>query len=184
MHLVAMRVVCIAGLIGSGKDTASEHIAKKYGHHIIDYANILRDICRREGLELTRDNLQNLRIKYGNTFLGEEAVRQAKSSGHSKILFTPIRRSEDFLIPKEKLENVVMILVEADPKVRFERLKVRGRENDAKDFFEFQRQETREFEIFDFKKTFSHADYKINNNGSREELYKQIDKIIEKIESK
>lgn len=43
-----MKVICIAGLIGSGKDTAAGYIAKKYGYHVIDYANILREICREE----------------------------------------------------------------------------------------------------------------------------------------
>lgn len=177
-----MKVICIAGLIGSGKDTVSEYIARKYVYHIIDYASILREICKKEGLELTRDNLQNLRMEYGNTFLAEEAVKRARQSGFGKILFTPMRRSEDMLIPKKELGNAVLIVVEADPKTRFLRLKGRGRENDPKDFVEFQRQETREFQIFDLTKTFSYADYRINNNGSREELYKQIDKIMKEIE--
>jgi dephospho-CoA kinase len=168
--------------MGSGKDTVSEYIAKKYGYQIIDYANILREICKKEGLELTRDNLQNLRVKYGNTFLAEESVKRAKASGQGKILFTPIRRSEDILIPKKELKDVIMILVEADQKVRFQRLKGRGRENDPKDFTEFQRQEAREFSIYDFEKAFSHADYKINNNGGKKELYKQIDTVMKKIE--
>ena len=176
-----MRVICVAGLIGSGKDTVSEHIAKKYGYLIIDYAGILREICKREGIEITRDNLQNLRLKYGNTFLAEEAVKRVKESKEKKFILTPIRRSEDFLIPKRELKNAVLILIESSPEARFSRLRDRGRENDPKDFREFQRQEEREFSIYDFDKTFSYADYKIGNNGKKEELYKQVDKIMEKI---
>ena|SRR3989338_1458588 len=172
-------IICIAGLIGSGKDTAAEYISSKYGYTIIDYANILREICKNEGLELTRDNLQNLRVKYGNTFLAEEAVKRVKASGKKKIILTPMRRSEDFEIPKQEFGDALkLIVVDAEPKVRFARLNKRGRENDPKDFDEFLRQEKRENEIFNFDRTFSYADFSIENNGSVRELEQKIDKIM------
>ena len=177
-----MHILCIAGLIGSGKDTAAEYISKKYGYKIIDYAAILREICRREGLELTRDNLQNLRIKYGNTFLAEEAVNRIKKSGGTNIILTPMRRSEDFEIPKKEFGKIVkLIVVEASTKKRFERLNKRGRENDPKDFKEFERQEKRENEIFNFEKTFSYADFKITNNKRMDDMKKEIDKVMKAI---
>ena|SRR3989344_8359867 len=178
-----MHVICIAGLIGSGKDTAAEYIATKYGYHIIDYAQILREICRKEGLEVTRDNLQNLRIKYGNTFLAEEVVERVKKSHGKKFVLTPIRRSEDYEIPKKELgESVMLIVINSDAKIRFERLSKRGRENDPKDFAEFERQERRENEIFNFGRTFSYASHKINNDGSIKQLQDEIDNVMGKIE--
>lgn len=178
-----MPILCIAGLIGSGKDTAAEYISKKYGYKIIDYANILREICRREGLTVTRDNLQNLRIKYGNTFLAEEVVNRIKNSKDSKIILTPLRRSEDFEMPKREFSNKVkLIVIEADAKIRFGRLKSRGRENDPKDFKEFERQEAREMEIFNFEKTFSYADFKIKNNENIDVMKKEIDMIMKGIQ--
>ena len=174
-------IIAIAGLIGSGKDEVAGYISRKYGYHVIDYAGILRGICRDEGLEVTRDNMQNLRLKYGNTFLAEAVVKKAKESGKKNIILTPIRRSEDFTIPEKEFPGIRMILVEAPERVRFERLKARNRENDPKDFAEFQRQESREFLIYDFDKTFSYAKYNIINNGSVEELHSSIDKIMEEM---
>ena len=177
-----MPILCIAGLIGSGKDTAADYISKKYGYNIIDYASILREICKKEGLELTRDNLQNLRVKYGNTFLAEEAANRIKKLKDDNIILTPMRRSEDFEIPKKEFgENVKLIVVEASIKKRFERLSRRGRENDPKDYEEFERQEAREKEIFNFDKTFSYADFKIKNSGSIDDMKKEIDKIMKLI---
>ncbi len=175
------KIIAVTGLIGSGKDTVAEYIAEKYGYTIIDYANILREMCKNEGLELTRDNLQNLRLKYGNTFLAEEVVDRVKKSGKDKILITPLRRSEDYEIPNKELGGIVMILVESDDKIRFERLSKRGRENDPKDFEEFQRQAKRDDDIYDFDKTFSYAKYRIQNNGDIDQLKKQIDKIMEEL---
>lgn len=177
----ALMIIAIAGLIGSGKDEVAGYISRKHGYYVIDYADILRGICRDEGLEVTRDNLQNLRVKYGNTFLAEAAVKKAKESGKKNIILTPIRRSEDFTIPEKEFPGIMMILVEAPERVRFERLKLRKRENYPKDFAEFQRQESREFSIYDFDKTFSYAKYKIANNGSVEELHSSIDRIMEEM---
>ena len=178
-----MPILCIAGLIGSGKDTAAEYISNKYGYKIIDYANILREICKREGLEVTRDNLQNLRVKYGNTFLAEEVVQRIRALKSDRIILTPMRRSEDFEIPKKEFGNKVkLIVIQADTKIRFDRLKLRHRENDPKDFTEFERQETRENEIFNFEKTFSYADFKVKNNSTQNELKKNIDKMMERVD--
>ena len=177
-----MPIICIAGLIGSGKDTAAEYISREYDYKIIDYASMLREICRREGLELTRDNLQNLRIKYGNTFLAEEAVKRINDSAESNIILTPMRRSEDFEIPKAEFsDKLKLVVIESNAIIRFNRLKSRGRENDPKDFEEFQRQEKRENEIFNFNKTFSYADFTIENNGTIKELEKKIDKVMREI---
>jgi len=178
-----MKIICIAGLIGSGKDEVAKYISDKYGYEIIDYANILREIVRNEGLEVTRENLQNTRLKYGNTFLAEIVIKKIKESEKQKIILTPMRRSEDYLIPKKEFgSNMQMILVEVSAKVRFKRLSKRGRENDPKDFTTFKKQEKREFEIFNFKKTFSYADFKVNNNGNMNQLRIKIDDVMKKID--
>ena len=177
-----MPILCITGLMGSGKGEAADYISKKYDYKIIDYADVLREICRREGLELTRDNLQNLRIKYGNTFLAEDVVERVKKLKTDKIVLTSLRRSEDFEIPKKEFgHKVKLIVIGADAKIRFDRLKKRGRENDPKDFAEFERQETREKEIFNFDKTFSYADFKITNNKKMDDMKREIDKVMKAI---
>ena len=149
---------------------------------MIDYANIRREICKKEGLELSRDNLQNLRVKYGNTFLAEEAVKRIKDSEGKKIILTPMRRSEDFEIPKKEFGSVLtLIVVDADPETRFKRLSMRGRENDPKDLNEFLRQEKRENEIFNFEKTFSYADFTIENDSGLKDLETKIDNVMKVI---
>jgi dephospho-CoA kinase len=177
-----MKIICIAGLIGSGKDVVAKYIEEKYGYFLIDYATKLREMCRKEGLEVTRDNLQMLRLKHGNTFLAEAVVQEVKKSGRDKFILSPIRRSEDFLIPKKEFPQIKLILVNASAAVRYERLCARERENDPKTMEEFRRQESREFEIFDLEKTFSFADYVIENDGTIETLKNRVDKLMQEIE--
>ena len=75
-------IVAITGLIGSGKNEAADYIAKRYGFVIFDYADLLRDMLKKEGIEPTRENLQAYRVKHGNTFLAEAIVAKIKKSRH------------------------------------------------------------------------------------------------------
>jgi dephospho-CoA kinase len=177
-----MKIICIAGLIGSGKDVVAKYIEDRYGYFLIDYATKLRELCRKEGMEVTRDNLQMLRLKYGNTFLAEAVVEEIKKSSSTKIILSPMRRSEDFLIPKKEFPECKLIVIAASDVIRYERLRARERENDPKTIEEFRRQESREFEIFDLNKTFSYADYVIENEGTMETLKNRVDKLMQEIE--
>ncbi len=176
------KIIAITGLIGSGKNEAADYIAKSYGFVIFDYADLIRDMMRKEGIEPARINIQNYRLKHGNTFLADAIVERIRQSSSKNILLTPIRRPEDYEIPKKVFKsNVTMIHVVADEKTRFKRLKKRNSPRDPKTFQEFKQHEKREFEIFNFDKTFTYADYTVQNNGSLKELRKKLDKIMKEI---
>lgn len=178
-----MNVIGITSLMGSGTDTVADYIAEKYGYVILHMSDILREMTKKEGLEPTRDNLQLMRKKYGNTFLAEEIVSRIKENKYEKVIIVAIRRAEDYLIPKKYFKNMKLILVKADERIRFERLKNRNRLSDPKTFDEFKRQQDNELSIYDFDKTFSYADFVIENNGTLDELHKKISVMMKKIES-
>jgi len=72
--------------------------------------------------------------------------------------------------------------VTANQKIRYERIKLRQSEKDSVSFKEFQRQEEREMQDTDpnaqnLLKCIEMADFLINNDGSLENLYEQIEKI-------
>ena len=138
-------------------------------------------MLRTEGLEVNRENLQNYRLKHGNCFLAEEIVRRVKNMKTDKIVLSTMRRSEDYEIPKKAFGEIKMILVEADERIRFERVHSRGRENDPKTIEDFRKQCDRDAQIFDFGRLFAHADFIIENNGTKEELHEKIDDIMKKL---
>ena len=64
-------VIGITGKRGSGKDTVAEHLESKYGFHVLTYLDhVLAPVLKKEGKEITRENLINLaldmRKKKGN----------------------------------------------------------------------------------------------------------------------
>ena len=175
------KIIAITGLIGSGKNEVADYIST-YGYAVFDYADLIREMMRKEGIKPTRINIQNYRLKHGNTFLAEAIVEKIKKSSHDKIVLTPIRRPEDYEIPKKAFSTkIIMIHVVANEKVRFGRLKARGSTRDPKTFADFKGQEKRELEIFNFEKTFKYADYVIENNGTLKELHGKLDKLMKKL---
>ncbi len=181
-----MKIICILGLIGSGKDEVANYLEKKYGYKKIVMGDIVREFSRKEGLEPTRENLQTVqkkyRDKYGQLFFSDEVVRRTKGNKWEKAVIVGSRRPEETKFFKEHFgKDILMLLIEAEPEKRFRRLEKRGRENDPKTFEEFQKQDRNEFVCFEFDRSFRHADYKIENNGNFEELYKKIDSLLKRL---
>ena len=77
-----------------------------------------------------------------------------------------------------------IILVDADPFVRYKRAKARRRKGFAKTYEQFLYEEALENAEFDFHKTKKMANFKIDNSGSIKEMEKQIDKIAKKLKLK
>ena len=176
---MSLKILAVTGRIGSGKNSVEDYLRDKYEYKIINMADVLRQMAKEEGCGLDRQSLQNLRKKYGNTFLAEKTVKIIEGLNDNKIVIGSMRRPEDFLIPKQKFnDNIKLIVIEARKDVRFQRIKKRGREGDPKTIKEFETQEKKDEEIFEFKKIFSYADYVIDNNGTLDDLHKQIDKIM------
>jgi dephospho-CoA kinase len=181
-----MKIVGAIGQIGSGKDTVVKHISTKLSIPIISIGDIVREIAKSEGLPLTRQNLQKLTEKYferfGRTYFIDETIRKIKCARHNKILITGIRTITDITtLRKNFADDFILILVTANKSKRFQRLKLRGELRDPKTWLEFLEQDRNEEKIFQLSEAGKLADYRIDNNGSMEELFQKIDKVIEDI---
>jgi len=92
-----------------------------------------------------------------------------------------VRRMADIKYLKE-LQNFFLIKVEADAKIRFERVKSRNENTGDKEktFEQFTAEENYETEK-SIPEVMSFSKISINNNGTLEELYLQVDKIVENL---
>ena len=98
-----------------------------------------------------------------------------------KVVINGIRRPQDAIVPKKHFgKDIVILLIDATPKIRYERLKQRNREGDPETFEEFIRQEKNEIKLFNIEETLKYYDYKIENNGDVEKLHKTIDEFMKK----
>ena len=171
----------IMGPAGSGKGFAAKHIAKKYGYKIINMGNIVRALARKEHIKPSRENLEKLQArfskKYGKDFVIGHAIELAKAS-KKPVIIDGIRKPIQAELAKEKL-GAKLILVDAKPEIRFERMKERHRKSGfSKTLEEFNKTEENEDMVFNLKKTFSMADFKVDNSNGERYLFYQLDRIM------
>lgn len=176
-------LIGLLGTIGSGKTTVSDYLVKKHGFYRVVMGDLVREKTKQEGLELTRENLQEIqkkyRDKYGQEYFIRETIKRLKKSGREKLLIDGIRVPMD--ATESKKAGAVIILIDAPKRIRFERLKARGSARDPKTFVEFLKQEKLEWKMFNFKETLRYINYKLENSGSLKELYKRVDNLLSKI---
>lgn len=173
----------VLGPVGSGKGFAAKYISRKYGYRMITMGNIVRSLAKKEGIKPTRPNLEKVqrkyRDKYGSDFVIQQAIKKAQTSKRPVVLDG--LRAEVDAVTAKKILGAKLILVDADPEVRFERMKRRRRADFSKTFEDFKKIEALEDKTFHLNKTFSHADYKADNTDGKKSLYDQLSKIMKKL---
>lgn len=180
-----MIIIGLTGLPASGKGRATEYLMKKYQASRHGFSDSLRDVVRRLKIEENRDNLQKLSIilrkQFGENLLAKAMAEDIKNDTHDYIIVEGVRREADIMYLKE-IKGFHLISIDADIKIRYERLTKREQNTDdeGKTFEGFKSDHEKETELL-IPSLMAKAEFHIDNNGSEEELEKQIDNIIEKI---
>jgi len=175
-------IIGVMGEIGSGKDTVTGYIAKNYDAGYYRDSKSLRLILDILHLAYDRKNLGSLANALRETF-GEDVIAKATHKELIKmkqsVLIADGTRRKGELAYFKQFEEYRLIYVDVDIQKRFERIKARGQKSDDihKTFEEFQKdhENASDNQVVEMK---SQADFIINNNGSIEDLYRQIDKVM------
>lgn len=183
-------IIGITGTLGAGKGTIVDYLVKNKGFvHFSAREDVINKEIDRRGLPVSRDNMvlvaNDLRKKYGPSYVAEELFKMAQNSDQNCVLES-LRTAGEI----ESLRNkgkFYLFAINAEQKTRYNRVQERKNEqSDNVSFEKFVEQEETEMKSDDLNKQnlskcISMADYVFENNGTFENLYKQIDEIIERI---
>jgi dephospho-CoA kinase len=178
-------IIGIVGEIASGKGTAAEYLRQKHDGVIFKFSTVMRDVLNRLYLPQTRENLQLLslilRESFGQDIFAKTMARDAANSSARLTIIDGIRRPSD-IIELAKLNSFHLINIVADEKIRYERIKTRNENpNDAEKTWEqFQKEAIAESEAT-IRTVAAQAEYAVKNNGTLDDLHKQLDLILETI---
>jgi dephospho-CoA kinase len=177
------KVLGFTGLIASGKGTACKYLREKYGAESFRFSTILRDVADRVYLPQTRENLQNisqvLRENFSQDILSKAIAEDVKKAKGDLIVIDGVRRWTDI----EHLKTIPgfkLVSLQVDAKIRYDRL-VKRAENpgdELKTWEEFQKDSAAEAEVH-IQEMIEKADLVVDNNGTLEEFYKQLDNLVE-----
>jgi dephospho-CoA kinase len=188
-----MRNKIIIGLIGekgSGKGTVSDHLIEKYGAIHYGTSKILRRTLEDIHVRVTRENLTKLALVlkegYGPSVIIDSLIQDMEKNGSDIIIADGIRMHGDVEPFKKKYgRNFYLVYVTADLKIRYERTKERH-EKDGEDKATFKQflEEEGKLTGVSIHEIGKQANFKLNNNGTAQELKKQVDKMLKKIRKK
>ncbi|MFA6525042.1 MAG: AAA family ATPase [Patescibacteria group bacterium] len=177
------KVLGFTGLIASGKGTACKYLSEKYGAESFRFSTILRDVADRVYLPQTRENLQNisqvLRENFSQDILSKAIAEDVKKADCEIIVIDGVRRWTDIEHLKA-IPGFKLVSLQVDAKTRYERL-INRNENPGdseKNWEEFQKDSDAEAEVH-IQDMIEKADVIIDNNGTIEDFYKQLDKLVE-----
>lgn len=181
-----MKIVGITGTLGAGKGTVVDYLVNHFGFKHYSVRGFLREEAERRGYtDINRDTFtqlaNELRANHSPSYIVDEIYRQAAENKQNAIIES-IRTPGEVASLKAKGE-FVLLAVDADPKIRYDRVVIRGSETDKISFERFLEDEKREMTTSDPNKQnlaacIAQADFRLVNDGDWNALYKQIDEIF------
>jgi dephospho-CoA kinase len=178
-------IIGLAGQISSGKDTIANYVVEKYGGVSVSFSQPLRDILDRLYMPHTRENLsflaQSLIDKFGGDILSKTIATEIEKSDKKIFVLPNIRRESDYFHLKDN-PGFVLVGVNTDLRTCYDRLVKRNQNTDdqTKTWEQFQKDLQLSTEVA-IAGLIEKASVKIDNNGTFEELYKQVDELIAKL---
>jgi len=183
-----MKLYGLSGTNGSGKDSVADFLVKNHGFLFVSVSDLLRKEAKNRGEAIEREVLRTIsaewRREHGLGVLVDKAVEFYKSQGgdddYSGLVVASLRNPGEVKRIHELGGEVIWI--DADPKIRYDRIYIRQRTaEDDKTFEQFELEEKAEMQHSGDEATLSLSGVKetadktlINNENSLESLAEKV----------
>lgn len=148
------QIVGISGTNGAGKDELGKLLAERRGYHFHSVTEVLRDELGRQGKAITRENQAALSKQWRNEsgdggIMFKKAIdaylAEKDENGYEGVALVSLRHPDE----NKTIHSYggVVVWVDADQRVRYERVRAANRnrhEEDNVSFEQFQADEERE----------------------------------------
>jgi len=178
LHVKKALIFC--GMPGSGKSIGAT-VAKDLGIPVLVMGDVVREEVTRRRIPHNPQTLGQvmieLREKFGPAVIAQRVIETLSTVTGPSVVIDGARSEAEVQAFKEAINHVQVVAVHAAPKIRYERLRLRGRDDDSlTDDILFER-DSRELDI-GLGRLIAQADIMIINEGEPEDLQSQIRHIL------
>ena len=181
-------IIGLTGKRGTGKNTVANYLVEKHDFRMMDFTrDVLAPILDEQGEPVTRDNLIKLamdgRKKAHNGIWAEKLCDVIKDNEDCTI--SGIRFVEEVEVFKKRFsDHFLLVSVVADDNTRYERCRKRGTKGEGEmSFDQYMEREKMPTEVA-ILKTVELADFAIDNNGTPEQLFREVGRIVKLLKEK
>ncbi|MCQ2977578.1 MAG: flagellar hook-basal body complex protein FliE [archaeon] len=178
-----MKVIGVTGLPGSGKGLIFDKAQEK-GAIVVNMGDRIREVAAERGADVGV-TARKLREEQGQYIVAKLTIKKIQELLEEKtdakiILIDGIRSAYEVELFENSFDDFVSIAIFASPKLRFERLQLRNREDDSSDYEDFKERDQRELE-FGIGTVIATSDYLIKNETSLEDYEKEIEDLLNEL---
>ncbi len=180
-------IIGITGPLGAGKGTVAEYLTKKHNLLYLSVRSFFAEEVLKRGQMATRDNIttvaRDLRREQGPTYAIEQLMARAGKGGRG-IVIESVRTPAEAEYLKSKGAN--LWCVQADLEIRYKRFIGKALPQDTVTFEQFSASDKLDMDSSDptnqnLAAVCQMAETGIDNNGSKEELFAQIEEALKKV---
>jgi dCMP deaminase len=178
-------ILGVSGLNGAGKGEVVKYLEAR-SFYPLSLSDVIREELRARGLEETRERMietgRELRARHGLAVLADRLRERIEPDRHYVI--DSIRHPAEVEALRRFGPRFRLLWVDADPAVRFERLRARGRPGDPATPEQMQALEARERggegdSAQQLDAVAKLADVRLRNDGSLAALHAQVQAVLE-----
>ncbi|OGC85230.1 hypothetical protein A3F55_01425 [Candidatus Adlerbacteria bacterium RIFCSPHIGHO2_12_FULL_53_18] len=180
-------IIGITGPLGAGKGTIAEYLNKKHNVIYLSVRSFFAEEVLKRGQIATRDNIttvaRDLRTEKGPTYALEQLLARAGTGGRGTVIESIRTVAEaEFL----KSKGASLWCVQADVEARYKRFIGKAMPQDAMTHEQFIEKDKQDMDASDpanqdLAAVCQMASTGLDNSGSKEELFAQVEEALKKI---